>query len=215
MNITIIGTGNMGRGIGTRLVAGGHSVTLIDQNLESAQNLAKDLRKVHEGANVQVGNLGQSIKDEIVVLAVWYPISLELAKTYAHQLAGKIVVDIANPLNSTFDGLATQPGSSAAEELAALLPEGTKVVKAFNTTFAGTLVAGQVAGQTLDVLIAGDDEYANNIVAALVQDGGLTPVKVGGLQKARQLEGLGFIGITIQGPLGYGFGSAWRLVSPA
>jgi predicted dinucleotide-binding enzyme len=87
-------------------------------------------------------------------------------------LAGKVVVDISNPLNQTFDDLATPPGTSAAEEVAATVPTGTRVVKAFNTTFSGTLVEGQVAGQPLDVLIAGDDEEAKETVAQLVSDGG-------------------------------------------
>jgi 8-hydroxy-5-deazaflavin:NADPH oxidoreductase len=131
------------------------------------------------------------------------------------QLEGKIVVDITNPLNSSFDGLATQPGSSAAEEVQALLPAGAVTVKAFNTTFAGTLVAGNVAGQTLDVMIAGDDANAKNIVSQLVRDGGLNPVDCGPLERSRQLEGMGFLGISVQGPLGYGFQSGWRLIAPS
>jgi predicted dinucleotide-binding enzyme len=67
------------------------------------------------------------------------------------KLAGKVVVDIANPLNETFDGLATAPGTSAAEEVAASAPPGARVVNAFFTTLSGTLVEGQVAGQPLDV----------------------------------------------------------------
>jgi 8-hydroxy-5-deazaflavin:NADPH oxidoreductase len=59
------------------------------------------------------------------------------------------------------DGLAVPADTSAAEELAKALPSGTPVVKAFNATFAKTLGAGEVAGQTLDVFIAGDDEAAN------------------------------------------------------
>jgi predicted dinucleotide-binding enzyme len=81
------------------------------------------------------------------------------------------VVDISNPLNETFDGLATAPGTSAAEEVAQSAPAGARVVRASNTTFSGTLVEGQVAGQLLDVLIAGDDEGKDK-VAQLVRDGG-------------------------------------------
>jgi predicted dinucleotide-binding enzyme len=95
-----------------------------------------------------------------MILAVYYPGTLELARELGERLAGKVVVDIANPLNRTFDALATAPGTSAAEEVAATMPAGTRVVKAFNTTFSGTLVKGQVAGQPLDVFIAGDDEEA-------------------------------------------------------
>ena len=91
------------------------------------------------------------------------------------------------------------------------MPEGTAVVKAFNTTFAGTLVAGEVSGQQLDVLIAGDDDNAKQKVAQLVADGGLRPIDVGPLRRAQQLEQLGFPHISLQQPLGLNFASAVRL----
>jgi len=122
------------------------------------------------------------------------------------------VVDITNPLNTeTWDSLATAPGSSSAEETQRLVPQGTPVVKAFNTTFAGTLVAGQVSGQQLDVLIAGDDGSAKRKISQLVFDGGLRPIDVGPLARAQQLEQLGFLHISLQQPLGLNFGSAVKL----
>jgi NADPH-dependent F420 reductase len=214
MNLTIIGAGNMGRGIGHRLVAGGHSVTIVDRDPEEAGRLAEELRGTAEGgATVEAAGPGAELRGEVVILAVYYPGSLELARDLGDRLSGKVVVDISNPLNQTFDGLATPPGTSAAEEVAQSAAAGTRVVKAFNTTFSGTLVEGQVAGQPLDVLIAGDDEEAKETVAQLVRDGGLRAIDVGPLERARQLEGLGFIGITLQQPLGLNFQSAWKLIS--
>ena len=87
------------------------------------------------------------------------------------------------------------------------------MVKAFNTTFASALVAGQVDGQQLDVLIAGDDEAAKQTVSQLASDGGLRPIDVGPLSYAQQLEQLGFLHISLQQPLGLGFGSAIKLHS--
>ena len=80
---------------------------------------------------------------------------------------------------------------------------------------AGTLVAGEVSGQPLDVLIAGDDDGAKATLAALVRARGLNPVDVGALDRARQLEVLGLLGITLQSRLNTGFGTAWKLVLPA
>jgi 8-hydroxy-5-deazaflavin:NADPH oxidoreductase len=85
------------------------------------------------------------------------------------------------------------------------------VVKAFNTTFAPTLVAGEAGGQQLDVLIAGDDDAAKQKVAQLVSDGGLRPLDVGPLRRAQQLEQLGFLHISLQQPLNLGFSSAVKL----
>jgi 8-hydroxy-5-deazaflavin:NADPH oxidoreductase len=138
MHVTVIGAGNMGRGIGHRLVAGGHDVTVVDRDPEEAGRLA--------------------------------------------------------------------------EELAAALPANARVVKAFNTTFSGTLVEGEIAGQPLEVLLAGDDEGAKETVAQLVRDGGLRAIDTGPLERARQLEGLGFLHITLQQTLGTGFGSAVKIL---
>jgi predicted dinucleotide-binding enzyme len=133
-------------------------------------------------------------------------------RQYADQLRGKVVVDITNPVDTqTWDSLATAPGSSSAEEVQQLVPDGTPVVKAFNTTFAPTLVKGEVGGQSLDVLIAGDDEEAKQKVATLVSDGGLRPIDVGPLRRAQQLEQLGFLHIAIQQPRNLGFSSAIKL----
>src|SRR3712207_3318209 len=145
MHVTIIGAGNMGRGIGHRIVAGGHSVTIVDRDPEEAGKLAEELRGVAEGgATVEAAEPGAELRGEVVVLAVYYPGNLEIAGDLGDSLAGKVVVDISNPLNQTFDRLATAPGTSAAEEVAQSAPADARVVKAFNTTFSGTLVEGQV-----------------------------------------------------------------------
>lgn len=205
MNVTIIGAGNMGRGIGTRLIAGGHKVTFVDANPEAAQKAAAEL-------NASAADLSAPLGD-VVVLAVWYGTNIELAKQLGDKLAGKVVVDIANPLNATYDGLATAPDSSSAEDLAKALVAGAKVVKAFNTTYAGTLLAGEVAGQKLDVFIAGDDADAKAKVVKLVEDGGMRAIDAGPLSRARQIEGMQLLHITLQGTLGTNWGSALKILS--
>jgi 8-hydroxy-5-deazaflavin:NADPH oxidoreductase len=144
-------------------------------------------------------------------LAVPYDALDEAIDTYREQLAGKVVVDITNPVDWSTGELATPAETSAAEEIARRLPT-TKVVKAFNTTFAGTLVAGRVDGEPLDVLMAGDDEQAKEQVASLVKDGGLRPIDVGPLHRAIQLEHLGLLHTALQERLGANFGSAFKLV---
>jgi 8-hydroxy-5-deazaflavin:NADPH oxidoreductase len=209
MNVTIIGTGNMARGIGSRLLAGGHEVTVLGKEVEAAEGVVRDLGA--ESA-AQPGRFGDPIGGEVVVLAVYFPDAMAAVEQYGDQLEGKVVVDITNPVNDTFDGLVTPADGSAAQELAAAAG-GASVVKAFNTTFATTLRQGEVAGQPLDVFIAGDDEDAKATIAQLAEDGGLRPVDVGPLQRARELEAAGFLHMTLQGTLGTGFGSALKIVS--
>ena len=133
---------------------------------------------------------------------------------YGDQLAGKVVIDITNPVDvQSFDGLVTPPDSSAAEELAKRAPEGAKLVKAFNTTFAGTLAGGEVSGQPLDVFIASDDENAKQAVAELARAGGLNPIDAGPLRRAREIERLGFLHMAIQDNLGTGYGSTIKVIS--
>ena len=215
MNITIIGAGNMARGIGTRLVAGGNSLTLLSRDPEDGATLGAELQAVaRNDATIQVVPFGSRLRDDVVILAVPYTAEAEIIQQYHAEFSGKILVNISNPLNATYDGLATPPGSSDAEETARLVPPGTRVVKAFNTTFAQTLVAGTVAGQPLDVFIAGDDAAAKTTISQLVEAGGLRAIDTGPLSRARQLEGIGFLGITLQGTLGTQFMSAWKLLFP-
>ena len=214
MNVTIIGAGNMGRGIGTRILAGGHSVTFVDANPETAEKTAAEVKgAAQDGARVSTAGLGQAELGDVVVLAVWYGKNIEIAKQLGAKLAGKVVVDIANPLNESFDGLATAPDSSSAEDVAKAIATGAKVVKAFNTTYAGTLVAGQVAGQPLDVFIAGDDEDAKQVVAELIKDGGMRPIDTGPLSRARQIEAMQFLHIVTQDTLGTNWGSTIKILS--
>lgn len=207
MKVTIIGAGNMGRAIGTRAVAGGHEVEIVDRDPAEARALADEL-----GTSATPLDAGAPFGGEIVVFAVYYAGIKDAVQQYADQLAGKVVVDITNPVDTqTWDDLVTAPGSSSAEEISQLVPQGTSVVKAFNTTFAGTLVGGEVGGQQLDVLIAGDDSDAKQKVSQLVSDGGLRPVDVGPLRRAQQLEHLGLLHISLQQPLGLDFGSTIKL----
>jgi hypothetical protein len=191
MKVTIIGAGNMGRAIGTRVAAGGHSVTLISKTREEAEKTAAEVKRVTKnGAQVSTSSLEDAELGDVVVLALWYGTNIEVAKQFGSKLADKVVVDIANPVNDTYDGLVTVPGSSSAEDVAKAVTPEAKVVKAFNTTYAGTLLAGEVDGQPLDIFIAGDDADAKNKVATLVKDGGMRPVDTGPLSRARQIEGM-------------------------
>jgi 8-hydroxy-5-deazaflavin:NADPH oxidoreductase len=209
VDVTIIGTGNMARAIGRRLLAGGHGVTVLGKEVEAAEEAVGELDA--DGA-AKAARSGDPIADEVVVLAVYYADATAAVERYGEALAGKVIVDITNPVNESFDGLVTPPDGSAAQELAARA-SGARVVKAFNTTFATTLNEGQVAGQPLDVFLAGDDEDAKATVARLVEDGGMRAVDSGPLQRARELEAAGFLHMTVQGTLGSGFGSALKILA--
>jgi NADPH-dependent F420 reductase len=209
MNVTIIGTGNMARGLAKRLTAGGHHVTVLGKEQDAAEEVVGELGS--EGS-AEAGRSGEAIADDIVVLAVYYQDAQAIVEQYGDALSGKVLIDITNPVNETFDGLVTPPDGSAAQELARSVP-GARVVKAFNTTFAGTLSEGQVAGEPLDVFVAGDDDEAKATVSTLVGDGGMRAIDAGPLERARELEAAGLLHMKIQEPLGTGFGSALKVLT--
>jgi 8-hydroxy-5-deazaflavin:NADPH oxidoreductase len=211
--VTIIGAGNMARGIGTRLAAGGNELQILAPNAAHADELARELTR--EGDRATSGAAADAITGDVVVLATPYDGALQFAQSRGSELEGKVVVDITNPVDfTTFDSLVTPPESSAAQEIARRLPEGVPVVKAFNTTFAGTLVAGSVADQDLDVLIAGDDADAKLVVTRLVESGGMRAIDAGPLRRAQQLEHLGFLHMTLQDNLDSGYGSTVKFLTP-
>ncbi len=208
MIVTIVGAGNMARGIGTRALTGGHSVRLHDHKQAKAEDLATALRQAADGADVTAVDADTVAGSDIVVLALPYPAGRDVAAAWNRAIAGKVVVDISNPVDSTtFDSLVVPPGTSAAEQIAAAAPEAL-VVKAFNTTFAGPLATGEVAGRPLDVFIAADDEMAKQTVSRLVSSGGLRPLDVGPLRRARELEAFQFLHMASQERLGLNWSSA-------
>jgi len=214
MNLTIIGSGKMARGIATRALAGGHTVTLIGHEAGKAEGLATELQSTAQGrGSVQAASPGAAIDGDVVVLAVPYAAAASVVEQYGNQLGGKIIVDITNPVDFSTMSPAVAAGTSGAEEIAKAAPAGAKIVKAFNTTFAGTLVAGQVAGQPLDVFIAGDDADAKAAVNQLITGGGLRAVDAGPLQRARQLEALGLLHMVVQFTLNTGFSTAVKIIA--
>jgi 8-hydroxy-5-deazaflavin:NADPH oxidoreductase len=207
MDVTIIGTGNMARGLATRVLAGDHSLTLLGHTAGKAEALAAEL-----GGEIRTGQTGDPLAGDVVVLAVWHQAVDDILATYGDQLDGKVVVDITNPVDpQTYAPVAVEEGS-VAQHIAARQPDA-RVVKAFNTTFAGTLLDGEVAGQPLDVFLAGDDETAKEAVKRIASDGGLRPIDVGPLALAHHVEALGYLNMAIQPALGTNYASAIKVVA--
>jgi predicted dinucleotide-binding enzyme len=211
MIVTIVGVGSMARGIGTRALVGGHQVRLVGRTSAKAEDLANQLADDTGGSVTGDASLSASATGaDVIVLAVPYLAAREVVQQLPQN--DSVVVDICNPVDlSTFDSLAVPPGVSAAEEIAAENP-GARLVKAFNTTFAGTLVAGQVDGRPLDVFLASDDEAAKGTVSRLVRDGGLRPLDAGPLRRARELEAFQFLHLTMQDRLGLQWSSAIKIL---
>ena len=169
------------------------------------------------GATADVEHITTSTSDgtvhgDTVILAVPYPAVGDIIEKYGDQLAGKVVVDITNPLDfSTFDGLVVPADSSATAEIAAALPD-SRVLKAFNTTFAATVGAKEVGPNPTTVLVAGNDDAAKAALIDAIDAGGLQAVDAGSLSRARELEAIGFLQLTLAAAEKVGWSSGFALV---
>jgi predicted dinucleotide-binding enzyme len=182
-SISIIGTGNMARTIGARAIAGGNTVEVIGRDESKATDLAKAL-----GDGATTGEWGTAPAGDIVILALLYDGVVPTVTQYGDALAGKVIVDISNPFNATFDGLVHSEETSIAQEVAKVAPAGAHVVKAFNTIFRHVLEKGLP-----DVFIAGDNAQAKADVKAFIKTLGMRPLDVGALNMAHWLEGAGVV----------------------
>jgi 8-hydroxy-5-deazaflavin:NADPH oxidoreductase len=208
VRVTIIGTGNMARGVAARALAGGHRVSFVGTALAKAEDLADEL----EGLGAV--EAAETVSGDLTVLAVPFTQAPHALREHAAELDGTVIVDVTNPVDlSVFEPLDVAPFRSGAEVIADVAPESVPVVKAFNAAFAGTLLAGEVGGQPLDIFMAGDSAEGKELVSRLVRDGGMRPIDAGSLARARELEALGYLHMVVQAPLGTSFASAVKIVS--
>lgn len=188
-SITLIGTGNMAHAIGTLAVAGGTTVEVMGRDRSKAEELARTL-----GGGATAGSWGDVPAGDIVITALLYAGVVPVVTEFGDALAGKVIVDISNPFNASFDGLAHSAETSIAQQIAEVAPADARVVKAFNTIFRNVLEKGRPV-----VFMAGDDAQAKADVAIFVESIGLRARDVGGLQMAHWLEGMGLVTVGLAG----------------
>ena len=182
--ISIIGSGNMATAIGTRAAKHGYTVEFMSRNTAKAQALADQI-----GNGATVGTFGATPAGDIVIVAVLFAGAVEVVTHYGDALTGKILVDITNPFNADASGLVTTAGNSVSQQIAAVVPEGTHVVKAFNTIFGGVIAEEK----PMDVFFAGDGAETKAHVAAFLESLDMRPLDAGGLEMTYALEWAGIL----------------------
>jgi predicted dinucleotide-binding enzyme len=203
--ITIIGSGNMARAIGTRAAKLGHTVELMSRNNAKAQALADQI-----GNGATVGSFGARPAGDIVILAVLFAGAVDVVTHYGDALADKILIDITNPFNADASGVVTTPGNSVAQQIAAVAPEGAVVLKAFNTIFGGVIAEDK----PVDVFFAGDGAEPKARVAAFLESLDMRPRDAGGLTMTHALEWAGILLVGLANN-GAGFGAALSVEVPS
>lgn len=197
MRIAVLGTGNIGGGLGERFREAGHAVVMGSRDPANGVPYAEAV----QGA-------------EVTVLALPWRVAEETVATLG-GLAGAVVIDTMNPYANHPDQAALPElyGTSGLERLQELLPEA-RLVKGWNHVYAHTIrTSPDFDGHAATVLLCGDDPTARAVVAGLARELGFDPVDVGDAAGARYLEPLAGLMIRMAIPLGGGFELAFRLMT--
>ncbi|GAB4144807.1 MAG: NADPH-dependent F420 reductase [Patescibacteria group bacterium] len=185
--IAILGTGNVGAGLGQALVVAGYEVIFGSRNPDQVKDLPGKLVAMEVAVK----------SSEIVVLSVPYHTLAELLPSLKEGLVGKIVVDLTNPLKSDMSGLVTAADKSGAEIVQETLPD-SMIVKALNTIFASAYANScQVHGDSISTFLAGNDAEAKSKVSQFCQTIGLDVVDAGDISSARMIESLAYLNIKL------------------
>ncbi len=212
--IAIIGaSGSMGTAISKSLSKGNYRLLLFAEDKGKLKNFEKEIINAHPGADVESINCSYtaSWEADVIIVAAPFAAEKEIADKIREVANQKIVVSIANPLNDSFDGLVTASDTSAAEELQKLLPN-SKVVKAFNTTFAADFAQPVIDGKQVDAFIAGNDSDALETVKELVQTAGFNPIVAGDLSVSRILENMQLLLIRLGIKYNYNWLAGWKIL---
>ena len=190
MEYVIIGKGNVGSALQSGLTRVGHQVRALGRGEDVAQAVAPA---------------------DVVIFAVPFGEVQNVARQTGDAATGKVVIDATNALTPSMELAVDTSSTSRAEDLQKALP-GAKVVKAFNTSFASAMATGEINGEKLAGLVAGDDAEAKAQVLRMVESIGFDPIDAGPLAAARLLEQLAVLNIKLGFVQGYGPASGFRLV---
>jgi predicted dinucleotide-binding enzyme len=149
-------------------------------------------------------------KGEVVVYAAPWPSAQELIQSLG-PLAGKVLVDCTNPLNSTFTGLDVGHICSAAEQISEWAREA-KVVKAFNNVSSAVMADPVFGDARATMFYCGDDATAKGMVRVLAAELGFDPVDAGPLVIARYLEPFAMLYIQLAIREGWGSHCAFKIM---
>ena len=203
MKVGIIGAGNVGGALAKASVRNGHAVTITSRSVEDARQVAKEL-----GARAVESN-GDVVADaDIVILAVPFEATGEIAREVGAGLDGKILIDVSNRFSPE-----QLDGTSNAELIQRMIPNA-KIVKAFNTIFASHQADPVIDGIQLDGYVAGDDAAAKRRVLDLIASLGFRPIDTGPLAMARALEGMGMLNISLNMANDWPWQTGWKLLGP-
>lgn len=198
--IAVIGSGNVGGGLGTRLSNSGFEVKLGVRNVDDK---VKAVLAKTKGATAGTPEEAAAWGD-VVFMAVPGNVAVDVAKALAKHLEGKVVVDCNNPLTWKEGPVWNPPPEGSLAQAIAKAAPGARVVKGFNTFGAEFHADPSHAGPPAQVFFAGDDADAKKTLADVATKGGWRPVDAGPLRNAGVLENVAMLWIHLALAAGHG-----------
>jgi 8-hydroxy-5-deazaflavin:NADPH oxidoreductase len=189
--VAIIGLGKIGEAIATNLVKGNYSVVLASRDLEKAKSLADRI-----GNLATAKEISAAIKEaDVIIPAIYFNSFKDFFQTYAIELEGKIIVDVSNPIAPDGKGgfkKIVGEHESAGQILSNLIPKSAKLIKAFGTLGAGSLLEAAFNSPERKVLFyASDSTESNQQIEEIISSSGFDPFHVGGIDQSIRIEVFG------------------------
>ena len=194
MKIAVVGTGMVGRSLAGRLAGLGHDVVMGTRDPAVTRERGDETAAwVAAHPEVELAPFASCAQEaEIVLNASGGLVALEvLTQVGAVNLAGKVLIDISNPLDFSAGfppTLSVKDTDSLGEQIQRAFPDA-RVVKTLNTLNADLMTHPETLGESTSVFVSGEDASAKHIVIELLRSFGHTDViDLGGIETARGPE---------------------------
>jgi 8-hydroxy-5-deazaflavin:NADPH oxidoreductase len=192
MRVGILGSGDVGRALGTAFAEHGHQVTLGTRTVDKPELLAW---KQATGRGATIGSFAEAARSgEVLVLCcLGTAVDSVIDLAGPAHFDGKLLIDATNALDLSRGmppGLFVGLTDSLGERVQRKLPKA-RVVKCFNIVPNPVMAHPQLAGGTADMIIAGNDAAAKSQVTDVLRSFGWSgAIDIGGIEGARWLEAL-------------------------
>ncbi|HKT09141.1 MAG TPA: NADPH-dependent F420 reductase [Gemmatimonadaceae bacterium] len=198
MRIAIIGAGHVGGTLGRRWAASGTAGHTVTFGIRPGDELDAQLGEFIDGSGgaARAASVADAARaSEVVAFAVPWKAARDAVQS-AGSLSGKIVIDCTNPFAPGLTGLDVPDGGSGAEAMASWAP-GARVVKAFNTTGFNIMANPAFPEGPATMFYCGDDAPAKRTVHGLAAELGFDPIDAGPLARARVLENMALLWVSL------------------
>ncbi len=158
------------------------SILFSSRSKQKAQEVIQAL-----GLPLEAIPIEEALKADIIIPTLWFNDLLPWLEENREELKGKIIIDITNPFNATFDDFTTGYDTSSAEEVQKIVPQST-VVGAFKNTYFVVFDQPLLQGLKSDLYVTSDNEQALDRVIEALKPLPFRVLNAGSLKNNRTIE---------------------------